>query len=60
LKDLKIPTEKTFLWRAAIANLKIIYKMLLMKRQALITSPPYEIKKLVNKINSFAKQNDDN
>jgi hypothetical protein len=60
LKDLKIPTEKRFYDGAAIANLKIIYKSYL-KRQALIMAHRHmKIKKLVNKINSFAKQNDDN
>jgi hypothetical protein len=61
LKDLKIPTEKRFYDGAAIANLKIIYKGVTYETPSFDHgSPPYEIKKLVNKINSFAKQNDDN
>ena len=57
LKDLKAPTEKRFYDGAAIANLKITYK----DKDYETTSfdhgfPPKEIKKLVDKINSFSKK----
>ena len=57
LKDLKAPTEKRFYDGAAIANLKINYK----DKDYETTSfdhgfPPKEIKKLVDKINSFSKK----
>ena len=57
LKDLKAPTEKRFYDGAAIANLKINYK----DKDYETTSfdhgfPPKEIKKLVDKINSFVKK----
>ena len=57
LKDLKAPTEKRFYDGAAIANLKITYK----DKSCETTSfdhgfPPKEIKKLVDKINTFAKK----
>ena len=57
LKDLKAPTEKRFYDGAAIANLKIRHK----DKDYESTSfdhgfPPKEIKKLVDKINSFVKK----
>jgi hypothetical protein len=61
IKDLKSPTEKRFYDGAAIANLKITYKGNTYESTSFDHGfPPYEIKKLVNKINSFAKQNNEN
>jgi hypothetical protein len=61
LKDLKSPTEKRFYDGAAIANLKISYNDEVYESSSFDHGfPPYEIKKLVNKINSFAKQNNEN
>jgi hypothetical protein len=61
IKDLKSPTEKRFYDGAAIANLKINYEGKSYESQSFDHGfPPYEIKKLVTKINSFAKQNDEN
>jgi starvation-inducible outer membrane lipoprotein len=61
LKDLKVPTEKRLYDGAAIANLKVTYKGVTYETPSFDHgTPPYEIKKIVNKINSFAKQNDDN
>lgn len=60
IKDLKSPTEKRFYDGAAIANIKIKYKGVTYESQSFDHGfPPYEIKKLVNKINSFAKQKDE-
>ncbi len=60
IKDLKSPTEKRFYDGAAIANIKIIYKGITYESQSFDHGfPPYQIKKLVNKINSFAKQKDE-
>lgn len=61
IPDLKSPTEKRFYDGAAIANLKITYKGKIYESKSFDHGfPPVEIKKLVNKINSFAKQNDEN
>lgn len=61
IKDLKSPTEKRFYDGAAIANLKINYEGKSYESQSFDHGfPPYEIKKLVTKINSFAKQNNEN
>lgn len=57
LKDLKAPTEKRFYDGAAIANLKITYKDKSYETTSFDHSfPPKEIKKLVDKINTFAKK----
>ncbi|HJR99823.1 MAG TPA: hypothetical protein VJ780_02705 [Flavobacterium sp.] len=61
LKYLKSPTEKRFYDGAAIANLKVNYKGKSYESQSFDHGfPPYEIKRIVTKINSFAKQNDEN
>lgn len=61
IPDLKSPTEKRFYDGAAIANLKITHKGKVYESKSFDHGfPPIEIKKLVNKINSFAKQNDEN
>jgi hypothetical protein len=61
LKDLKSPTEKRLYDGAAIAHLKITYNGNIYESQSFDHGfPPYEIKKLVSKINSFAKQNNEN
>ncbi|WP_367756060.1 hypothetical protein [Flavobacterium sp. WC2430] len=61
IKDLKSPTEKRLYDGAAIANIKITYKGITYESPSFDHGfPPYEIKKLVNKINSFAKQKDEN
>ena len=61
IKDLKSPTEKRFYDGAAIANLKINYKGETYESQSFDHGfPPYEIKKIVTKINSLAKQNNEN
>jgi hypothetical protein len=61
LEKLKAPTEKRFYDGAAIANLKIIYKEKAYETKAFDHGfPPKEIEKLVNKITSFAKKNNDN
>lgn len=61
IKDLKSPTEKRFYDGAAIANLKIKYEGKRYESQSFDHGfPPYEIKKIVTKINSFAKQNNEN
>lgn len=61
IKDLKSPTEKRFYDGAAIANLKINYEGKSYESQSFDHGfPPYEIKKIVTKINSFAKQNNEN
>jgi hypothetical protein len=60
IKDLKSPTEKRFYDGAAIANLKITYKGTSYETPSFDHGfPPLEIKKLVTKINSFVKQNDE-
>ena len=57
LATLKTPTEKRFHDGAAIANLKVVYKDKIYKTAAFDHGiPPTEIKKLVDKINSFAKK----
>ena len=57
LSTLKAPTEKRFYDGAAIANLKVIYKDKTYETAAFDHGfPPAEIKKLVDKINSFAKK----
>ncbi|UFH36184.1 hypothetical protein [Flavobacterium acetivorans] len=61
IPDLKSPTEKRFYDGAAIANLKITYKGKTYESKSFDHGfPPVEIKKLVNKINSLVKQNDEN
>ena len=57
LKDLKEQTEKRFYDGAAIANLKITYKDKSYETTSFDHGfPPKEIKKLVDKINTFAKK----
>ncbi len=61
LSKLKAPTEKRFHDGAAIANLKITVKDKTYETTSFDHGfPPKEIKKFVDKINSFAKQNDEN
>lgn len=61
IKDLKSPTEKRFYDGAAIANLKVNYEGKNYESQSFDHGfPPLELKKLVTKINSFAKQNNEN
>lgn len=61
IKNLKSPTEKRFYDGAAIANLKINYGGKSYESQSFDHGfPPNEIKKIVTKINSFAKQNNEN
>ncbi|MEL1240958.1 hypothetical protein [Flavobacterium flavipallidum] len=61
IKDLKSPTEKRFYDGAAIANLKINYEGKNYESQSFDHGfPPDGIKKIVTKINSFAKQNNEN
>ncbi|MDG2432543.1 hypothetical protein [Flavobacterium sp.] len=60
IKDLKSPTEKRFYDGAAIANLKITYKDVVYETKGFDHGfPPVEIKKLVTKINTFVKQDDE-
>jgi hypothetical protein len=60
VKDLKAPTEKRLYDGAAIANLKITYKGAVYLTPSFDHGfPPVEIKKLVTKINSFVKQDDE-
>jgi hypothetical protein len=60
LKDLKSPTEKRFYDGAAIANLKITYKDVTYETPSFDHGfPNYEVKKLVTKINSFVKQDNE-
>lgn len=60
IKDLKSPTEKRFYDGAAIANLKITYQGTTYTAASFDHGfPPFEIKRLVNKINSFSKQQDE-
>jgi hypothetical protein len=57
LSRLKAPTEKRFHDGAAIANLKVTYKNKTYETTAFDHGfPPEAIKKLVNKINTFAKK----
>ena len=57
LKDLKAPTEKRFYDGAAIANLKITYKDKIYETTSFDHGfPPKEIKKLVDKLNSYIKK----
>ena len=57
LPTLKAPTEKRFHDGAAIANLKVVYKDKTYQTEAFDHGlPPETIKKLVNKINTFAKK----
>jgi hypothetical protein len=61
LATLKAPTEKRFYDGAAIANLKITYKDKAYETSSFDHGfPPNKIKKFVNKITSFAKQNNEN
>jgi hypothetical protein len=61
LSKLKAPTEKRFHDGAAIANLKITVKDKTYETTSFDHGfPPKEIKKFVDKINSFAKKNDEN
>ena len=56
LSTLKAPTEKRFYDGAAIADLKILYKDKTYQTTSFDHgNPPEEIKKIVTKINSFAK-----
>jgi uncharacterized protein YcfL len=60
IKDLKAPTEKRFYDGAAIGNLKITYKDVVYETPGFDHGfPPVAIKKLVTKINSFVKQDDE-
>lgn len=57
LATLKAPTEKRFHDGAAIANLEVMYKDKLYKTNSFDHGyPPDAIKKIVDKINSFAKK----
>lgn len=57
LETLKAPTEKRFHDGAAIANLEVTYKDKLYKTSSFDHGyPPDAIKKIVDKINSFAKK----
>lgn len=57
LATLKAPTEKRFYDGAAIANLKVSYQNKTYQTEAFDHGyPPETIKKLVTKINSFAKK----
>jgi hypothetical protein len=57
LATLKAPTEKRFYDGAAIADLKVLYKDKTYQTEAFDHGfPPVGIKKLVDKINSFAKK----
>ncbi len=61
LAQLKAPTQKRFHDGAAIANLNIKYKEKEYESASFDHGfPPAEIEKIVNKINSFAKQNNEN
>jgi hypothetical protein len=61
LAKLKAPTEKRFYDGAPIASLKIIYKDKAYETKAFDHGfPPKEIEELVNKITSFAKQDNEN
>ncbi len=57
LETLKAPTEKRFHDGAAIANLEVTYKDKSYKTTSFDDGfPPNAIKKIVDKINSFAKK----
>ena len=57
LATLKAPTEKRFHDGAVIANLKVVYKDKTYETPAFDHGyPPTKIKKLVDKINAFAKK----
>jgi hypothetical protein len=57
LATLKVPTEKRFHDGAAIANLKITYKEKDYQTEAFDHGyPPAAIKKIVDKLNTFAKK----
>jgi hypothetical protein len=57
LVTLKAPTEKRFYDGAAIANLKVTYKNKTYQTEAFDHgNPPEAIKKLVDKLNTFAKK----
>ncbi|WPR72315.1 hypothetical protein SLW70_04020 [Flavobacterium sp. NG2] len=61
LKSLKSPTQKRFHDGAAIANMNIRYKEKNYESASFDHGfPPETIKEIVEKINSFAKQNNDN
>jgi hypothetical protein len=61
LAKLKAPTEKRLYDGAANASLKIIYKDKAYETKAFDHGfPPKEIEQLVNKITSFAKQDNEN
>ncbi|QBN19409.1 hypothetical protein [Flavobacterium nackdongense] len=57
LSTLKAPTEKRFHDGAAIANLKVTYQDKSFQTEAFDHgNPPESIKKIVDKINTFAKK----
>ena len=57
LATLKAPTEKRFYDGSAIGNLKVVYKDKIYSTSAFDYGyPPVEIKKLVDKINTFANK----
>jgi hypothetical protein len=61
LAKLKAPTEKRFYDGAPIATFKITFKDKTYETPSFDHGfPPKEIEKFVNKINSFAKQKDEN
>ncbi len=61
LPKLKAPTEKRFHDGAPIAKFKITFQDKTYETTSFDHGfPPKEIKKFVDKINSFAKQNDEN
>ena len=61
LENLKAPSQKRFYDGAAIANLTIQFKGKEYESASFDHGfPPAEIEKIVNKINSFAKQNNEN
>lgn len=61
LPSLKAPTEQRFHDGAAIANLKVVYKDTNYETESFDHGyPPAKIKKLVDKINTFAKKNNEN
>ena len=60
LETLKAPTEKRFHDGAAIANFEVMYKDKSYKTNSFDHGyPPDTIKKLIDKINSFAKKNNE-
>jgi hypothetical protein len=61
LETLKAPTEKRIVDAAAFASLKVTYKDKTYQSNSFDHgNPPEAIKKLVDKINTFAKKNNDN